>query len=63
MVKAILILNLTIKQKGAFLCQVQKAYLKSGHPKSFWLICMTILWERFSYYGLTALLVLFLQQV
>ena len=32
---------------------------KEGHPKGFWLMCFTILWERFSYYGMTAILVLF----
>ncbi|EJP6471229.1 peptide MFS transporter [Clostridium sporogenes] len=29
------------------------------HPKGFWLICFTILWERFSYYGLTSLVILY----
>ena len=31
-----------------------------GHRKGLSLVYFTILWERFSYYGMTALLVLFL---
>ncbi|GAA0732156.1 peptide MFS transporter [Clostridium oceanicum] len=32
---------------------------KESHPKAFWLICFTVLWERFSYYGLTSLVILY----
>lgn len=29
------------------------------YPKSFWLMCFTIVWERFAYHGISTLLVLF----
>lgn len=38
---------------------IESVFKKSGYLKSFWFICMIILWERFSYYGLIVLLVLF----
>ena len=34
-------------------------YLKSKYPKSFWLMCFTITWERFSYHGIATILVLY----
>lgn len=33
--------------------------LKEKYPKSFWLMCMTIIWERFAYHGISTLLVLY----
>ena len=30
-----------------------------GYPKSFWLMCVTIVWERFAYHGISTLLVLY----
>jgi POT family proton-dependent oligopeptide transporter len=32
----------------------------TGHPKGLWVLFITEMWERFSYYGMRALLVLFL---
>ena len=32
----------------------------SGHPKGLYLLFATEMWERFSYYGMRAVLVLFL---
>ncbi|MEQ9502010.1 MAG: peptide MFS transporter [Deltaproteobacteria bacterium] len=32
----------------------------SGHPKGLWVLFITEMWERFSYYGMRALLVLYL---
>lgn len=34
-------------------------YLKNKYPKSFWLMCFTITWERFSYHGIATILVLY----
>ena len=34
-------------------------YLKNRYPKSFWLMCFTITWERFSYHGIATILVLY----
>jgi len=34
----------------------------TGHPKGAWLLLTTVMWEFFSYYGMRALLVLFLSQ-
>ena len=39
---------------------VAKADTWLGHPKGLYLVGFTELWERFSYFGMTALLVLFL---
>ena len=33
--------------------------LKKKYPSSFWLMCFTITWERFSYHGISTLLVLY----
>lgn len=33
--------------------------LKRKYPNSFWLMCFTITWERFSYHGISTLLVLY----
>lgn len=33
--------------------------LKRKYPSSFWLMCFTITWERFSYHGISTLLVLY----
>lgn len=32
---------------------------KKEYPKSFWLMCLTIVWERFAYHGISTLLVLY----
>lgn len=32
---------------------------KKRYPKSFWLMCATIVWERFAYHGISTLLVLY----
>ncbi|WP_273403957.1 hypothetical protein [Campylobacter avium] len=37
---------------------LDKAFL--GHPKPIFLLSMTELWERFSFYGIYPLLVLFM---
>lgn len=34
-------------------------YLQNKYPKSFWLMCFTITWERFSYHGISTILVLY----
>lgn len=33
--------------------------MKKKYPNSFWLMCFTITWERFSYHGISTLLVLY----
>jgi len=33
---------------------------KKGHPRGLWVLFLTEMWERFSYYGMRALLVLYL---
>lgn len=33
--------------------------LKKKYPSSFWLMCFTITWERFSYHGISTILVLY----
>lgn len=33
-----------------------------GHPKGLWILVLTEMWERFSYYGMRALLVFFLTE-
>src|ERR1044072_1241391 len=33
-----------------------------GHPRGLWYLCFAEAWERFSYYGMQALLVLYLTQ-
>jgi len=33
---------------------------RSGHPRGLWVLFITEMWERFSYYGMRALLVLYL---
>ncbi|MDR1384870.1 MAG: peptide MFS transporter [Planctomycetaceae bacterium] len=33
---------------------------RSGHPAGIWVLCTTEMWERFAYYGMRALLVLYL---
>ncbi|MBK0402945.1 peptide MFS transporter [Adhaeribacter sp. BT258] len=38
----------------------QQAQVKQGHPKGLYLLFMTEMWERFSYYGMRALLMLYL---
>lgn len=38
----------------------QQAQVKKGHPKGLYLLFMTEMWERFSYYGMRALLMLYL---
>ena len=34
--------------------------MMEGHPKGLWVLFITEMWERFSYYGMRALLVLYL---
>ncbi len=34
----------------------------NSHPKGLYLLCMTELWERFSYYGMRALFILYMTQ-
>jgi POT family proton-dependent oligopeptide transporter len=34
--------------------------VKTGHPAGLWVLFITEMWERFSYYGMRALLVLYL---
>ncbi|MHC4991135.1 MAG: peptide MFS transporter [Planctomycetota bacterium] len=34
--------------------------LKPGHPRGLWVLFITEMWERFSYYGMRAILVLYL---
>ncbi|HEX2237305.1 MAG TPA: MFS transporter, partial [Gammaproteobacteria bacterium] len=34
--------------------------LKTGHPRGLYVLFFTELWERFSFYGMRALLVLYL---
>jgi proton-dependent oligopeptide transporter, POT family len=36
--------------------------VREGHPKGLWVLFITEMWERFSYYGMRALLVLYLIQ-
>ena len=36
---------------------------KSGHPTGIWVLCTTEMWERFAFYGMRALLVLYLVSV
>ncbi|MEM7570231.1 MAG: oligopeptide:H+ symporter [Pseudomonadota bacterium] len=31
----------------------------AGQPTAFWVICFTMMWERFSFYGMAALLILY----
>lgn len=33
--------------------------MQKRYPKSFWLMCFTIIWERFAYHGISTLLVLY----
>lgn len=46
----------TIKNIG----QIDKSNLVMGHPSGLFILFFTEMWERFSYYGMRALLVLFL---
>jgi POT family proton-dependent oligopeptide transporter len=39
---------------------LEQAQVKKGHPKGLYLLFMTEMWERFSYYGMRALLILYL---
>ncbi|MDR1958673.1 MAG: peptide MFS transporter [Planctomycetaceae bacterium] len=34
--------------------------IRKGHPAGIWVLCTTEMWERFAYYGMRALLVLYL---
>ena len=36
---------------------------KSGHPTGIWVLCTTEMWERFAFYGMRALFVLYLTNV
>lgn len=40
--------------------EVVPAAAREGHPKGLWVLFITEMWERFSYYGMRALLVLYL---
>src|SRR6478735_5936191 len=39
---------------------LQQTQVQKGHPKGLYLLFMTEMWERFSYYGMRALLILYL---
>ena len=45
---------------GGALSAPRKTFL--GHPRGLVILCLTEMWERFSYYGMRALLVLYLTQ-
>ncbi|MCL2117501.1 MAG: hypothetical protein FWH27_03635, partial [Planctomycetaceae bacterium] len=36
---------------------------QSGHPTGIWVLCTTEMWERFAFYGMRAILVLYLVSV
>ena len=38
---------------------LEQTQVKKGHPKGLYLLFMTEMWERFSYYGMRALLILY----
>ncbi|MCL2349791.1 MAG: peptide MFS transporter [Planctomycetaceae bacterium] len=40
-----------------------KTALSSGHPAGIWVLCTTEMWERFAFYAMRALLVLYLTSV
>jgi proton-dependent oligopeptide transporter, POT family len=46
--------------KGPGESEMQAPDFSGGHPKGLWVLFITEMWERFSYYGMRALLVLFL---
>ncbi|MHC4976321.1 MAG: peptide MFS transporter [Planctomycetota bacterium] len=46
--------------KGPGEPEMQPPDFSGGHPKGLWVLFITEMWERFSYYGMRALLVLFL---
>jgi proton-dependent oligopeptide transporter, POT family len=46
--------------KGPGESEMQVPDFSGGHPKGLWVLFITEMWERFSYYGMRALLVLFL---
>jgi len=39
---------------------MQNTQVQSGHPKGLYLLFFTEMWERFSYYGMRAILMLFM---
>ncbi len=46
--------------KGPGETEMSGAPITSGHPRGLWVLFITEMWERFSYYGMRALLVLYL---
>jgi POT family proton-dependent oligopeptide transporter len=46
--------------KGPGEAEMSGSLIAEGHPKGLWVLFITEMWERFSYYGMRALLVLFL---
>ncbi len=41
----------------------QNTELKTGHPKGLYFLFFTEMWERFSYYGMRAIFILFMTKV
>jgi POT family proton-dependent oligopeptide transporter len=39
---------------------MNQASIQKGHPKGLYVLFATEMWERFNYYGMRAILVLFL---
>ncbi len=39
---------------------MSEAAVKTGHPKGLWVLFGTEMWERFNFYGMRAILTLFL---
>ena len=45
---------------AADLNQTDSVAIKTGHPKGLYFLFFTEMWERFSYYGMRAIFILFL---
>src|ERR1035441_2555470 len=41
---------------------MENSNIKQGHPKGLYLLFVTEMWERFSYYGMRAIFVLFMSK-
>jgi len=39
---------------------MSETQVKTGHPKGLWVLFGTEMWERFNFYGMRAILTLFL---
>jgi len=46
--------------KGPGESEMEAPVVTTGHPRGLWVLFITEMWERFSYYGMRALLVLYL---